>query len=81
MASYTEKEKAFRAKYAEEVAKVSRANNVDVGIASLMILNNAQFLSEAMKQQGYKPGLSIDALVKDALEVEAAKIKTAPAKK
>lgn len=79
--SYTEKEKAFRIKYAEEIAKVSRANNVDMGIASLMILNNAKFLDQAMKQYGYKPGLSIDALVKDALAVEAAKIRTAPVKK
>lgn len=81
MASYTEKEKAFRAKYAEEIARVSRVNNVDMGIASLMVLNNAQFLDHAMKQPGYKPGLSFEQLIKDAVEVEAAKIKTAPTKK
>lgn len=81
MASFTEKEKAFREKYAQEVANVANANGVDVGIATLMILNNAKFLSEAMKQHGYKHGLSFEQLVKDALEVEAAKIKTAPAKK
>lgn len=79
--SYTEKEKAFRAKYAEEVASVANANGVDVGIATLMILNNASFLNEAMQKQGYKPGLPFEQLVKDALEVEASKIKTAPAKK
>lgn len=77
MASFTEKEKVFRAKYADEIAKVSIANNVDIGIATLMILNNAKFLNEAMKQQGYKPGLPIDALVKDAIEVEAARKPTA----
>lgn len=79
MASFTNLEKDFRRKWHKEIALVSRANNVDIGTATLMIFNNATFLAEAMKKQGYMPGLSIDALVKDALAVEAAR-QPAPAK-
>lgn len=71
MADYKTELKVFQAKYAGEIAKVSKAHNVDIMISSLMIINNARFLSKAMKEVGYKPGLSIDQLVADALAVEA----------
>lgn len=71
MANYTSELKIFQVKYASEIAKVSKANNTDIEISSLMILNNARFLSKAMKEVGYKPGLSIDQLVVDALAVLA----------